>query len=301
MKLHELFRQKKVVFSLEIFPPKKSQSIDTIYDTLEGLRSIHPDFISVTYGAGGNAADRSTCEISRAIKERYNIESLAHLTCVNSSRQQVLDTLKQLQEANVENILALRGDINPDVPSQTDFRYARELIETIHQNGDFSVAAACYPEGHPRAESLEDDVDHLREKVDAGASHLISQLFFDNADFYNFQELAAKKGIHVPIEAGIMPITNRKQIERMVSMCGASLPKPLAKMINRYGDDPIAIRDAGIAYATRQIIDLLANSVQGIHLYTMNNAEVALRIYESIASILECENRPEASNEYSAQ
>ncbi len=294
MKLSEQFSRKKVVLSLEVFPPKKNgTSIESIYSTLERLCPLRPDFISVTYGAGGNAADHSTCEIADALKNRYHIEPLAHMTCVNSSRKQVLDTLRELRQAGIENILALRGDLKPDVPPQSDFRYARDLIETIRQNGDFSIAAACYPEGHPECDSLEKDVEHLRDKVDAGASHLISQLFFDNADFYRFRDLAEKKGIHIPIEAGIMPVINQKQIERMVSLCGASLPKPLARIINRYGGNSTAMRDAGIAYAVRQIIDLLANSVQGIHLYTMNNADVALRVYEGISSVLECENRSE--------
>lgn len=291
MRLSDLYKKKRVVFSFEVFPPKKNGSIESVYRTLESLCPLRPDFISVTYGAGGNAADRSTCEIASRCKNHFGVEALAHLTCVNSSKEQVLDTLRQLKEEGIENILALRGDLNPAIERRTDFRYASDLIRTIRENGDFSIAAACYPEGHPACDSMEEDVDHLKEKIEAGASHLISQLFFDNHDFYCFRDLARKKGITVPVEAGIMPIVNKKQIERMVSLCGASLPKPFVKMMNRYGDDPTALRDAGIAYATRQIIDLLANSVQGIHLYTMNNAYVAQKITESIASILECENR----------
>lgn len=290
MKISELFMAKKVIFSFEVFPPKKGGPIDTIYETLEGLCPLHPDFISVTYGAGGNAADRSTLQIASLIKKRYGIEPLAHLTCVNSTRQQVINTLGELKSEGIENILALRGDINPDIPLRTDFRYASELIQTVRSAGDFHISAACYPEGHAESATLEEDVLHLREKVEAGASHLITQLFFDNTDFYHFRELARRKGIQVPIEAGIMPVVNKRQIERMVSMCGASLPKPLVKLLSRYGSDAAALREAGIAYATQQIIDLLGNAVQGIHLYTMNNPEVAKKIAASVGDIIRCEN-----------
>lgn len=290
MKLQTLFNQKKVVFSLEIFPPKKTASIQTIYDTLDALSDISPDFISVTYGAGGNPADRSTVQIASAIKHQYHIEPLAHLTCVNSSREQVQKSLDRLEKAGIENILALRGDMNPELPPRLEFHYASELIGTIRAHGGFDIAAACYPEGHPECDSLEQDVEHLRQKVEMGATHLITQLFFDNADFYRFLELVRKKGIDVPIQAGIMPVVNKKQIERMVSMCGASIPASLSKIMNRYGASPEALRDAGINYAISQIIDLLSNSVEGIHLYTMNNPYVARKVSGSIASILECEN-----------
>lgn len=279
------------MLSFEVFPPKKGGSIDGIYSTLEQLCPLKPDFISVTYGAGGNAADHSTCDIASLIKHRYHVEPLAHLTCVSSTREQVSAMLARLKGEGIENILALRGDISPDSQPRTDFRHADELVRAIREDGGFDIAAACYPEGHAECESLEEDVDHLRHKVEAGASLLISQLFFDNTDFYRFRELARIKGIGVPIAAGVMPVVNRRQIERMVSLCGASLPKPFVKLMNRYGSDPAALRDAGIAYATRQIIDLLANRAQGIHIYTMNNPEVARRITESIASILDCENR----------
>ncbi|MCI8442383.1 MAG: methylenetetrahydrofolate reductase [NAD(P)H] [Provencibacterium sp.] len=290
MKLSKLFQEKRVVLSFEVFPPKKNGSIDTIYETLEGLCPLRPDFISVTYGAGGNMADRSTIEIASLIKNRYHIEPLAHLTCVNSARQQVSETLQELKKEGIENILALRGDLNPDMPPRTDFRYASELIKTVREAGDFHISAACYPEGHSECATLEEDIEHLKEKVDAGASHLITQLFFDNTDFYHFRELARRKGISVPIEAGIMPVINKRQIERMVSMCGASMPKALARLLSRYGSDAAALREAGIAYATQQIIDLIGNSVQGIHLYTMNTPVVAQKIVSSVGDILRCEN-----------
>ena len=291
MKLNSLFEQKKIVYSFEVFPPKKTSSIQTIYDTLEELVDLSPDFISVTYGAGGNPADRSTVEIASTIKHKYHIEPLAHLTCVNSTREHIGQVLDDLRQNDIENILALRGDINPNVPPQTDYHYAGDLIRELHSHGDFDIAAACYPEVHPECPDMEEDILHLKEKVDAGASHLISQLFFDNNDFYNFLYRVREAGIMVPVEAGIMPVTNRKQIERMVSLCGASLPKKFVRIMHRYGDDPAAMQDAGIAYAVEQIVDLISNGVQGIHLYTMNNPTVAHRINQAVASLIRCANR----------
>lgn len=291
MKLKSLFEEKKTVFSFEIFPPKKTSSIQTIYDTLDALSGLSPDFISVTYGAGGNPADRSTVQIASTIKHKYNIEPLAHLTCVNSTHEHIGLILDDLRQNGIENILALRGDINPNIPPQTDYRHACDLIRELNTCGEFDLAAACYPEGHPECPNMEDDILHLKQKVDAGATHLISQLFFDNNDFYNFLYRVREAGIMVPIEAGIMPVTNRKQIERMVSLCGASLPKKFVKIMHRYGDDPAAMQDAGIAYAVEQIVDLISNGVQGIHLYTMNNPLIAHRISQSVASLIRCSNR----------
>lgn len=290
MNIDHLFQTKKVVFSFEVFPPKKSSSIQTIYDTLNNLADLNPDFISVTYGAGGNMADRSTLEIAATIKNKHHIEPVAHLTCLNSTKEQIHSVLDELQVNGIENILALRGDRNPDIPPATDFRYASELIREVKNYGNFSVSAACYPEGHPEAESFDSDLIHLKEKVEAGATHLVSQLFFDNKDFYQFIYRARELGITVPIEAGIMPVVNRKQIERMVSLCGASLPKKFVRMMHKYGNDDIAIRDAGIAYAVEQIVDLISNNVQGIHLYTMNNPYIARRISENVASLIRCAN-----------
>lgn len=290
MNIDHLFQTKKVVFSFEVFPPKKSSSIQTIYDTLDNLADLNPDFISVTYGAGGNIADRSTLEIAATIKNKHHIEPVAHLTCLNSTKEQIHSVLDELHANGIENILALRGDRNPDIAPSTDFRYASELIREVKNYGDFSISAACYPEGHPEAESFDSDLIHLKEKVEAGATHLVSQLFFDNKDFYQFIYRARELGITVPIEAGIMPVVNRKQIERMVSLCGASLPKKFVRMMHKYGNDDIAIRDAGIAYAVEQIVDLISNNVQGIHLYTMNNPYIARRISENVASLIRCAN-----------
>lgn len=295
MKLSEIDRKRRTVFSFEVFPPKKTSPVETIYRTLGELQPFEPDFISVTYGAGGNLADNSTCEIASLIKNTYGIEPLAHLTCVNLTRAEVLTLLRRLEAAGVENVLALRGDRDPARPPKQEFQHACELIELIRENSSMSIAAACYPEAHPESASPEEDIRRLREKVDAGATHLISQLFFDNADFYDFLYRAREAGITVPVEAGIMPVVNKKQIERMVSLCGASLPKKFAKMVNRYGDDPEAMRDAGIAYASDQIIDLVSSGVQGIHLYTMNNPDVASRICENVRSIIRHVNRADGA------
>lgn len=286
MRIPELFKEGKTVFSFEIFPPKKTSSIDTIYNTLDELSDLNPAFISVTYGAGGNTADSKTCQIASVIQDKYNITSAAHLTCVNCTKNDIDVILGQLKEKGIQNILALRGDINPDIPPKHDFKYASELVTYIKEHGDFSVSGACYPEGHMETESIIDDIKHLKIKVDAGAEHLMSQLFFDNSHFYDFLEKARIAGIDVPIEAGIMPVINKNQIERMVSMCGASLPAKFTKMMQKYEHNAEALRDAGIAYAIDQIVDLISNGVDGIHLYTMNNPYVARRISESISSLL---------------
>jgi methylenetetrahydrofolate reductase (NADPH) len=254
---------------------------------LDDLQGLRPDFISVTYGAGGNAGDMATCEIASAIKNKYGIEPLAHLTCVNYNRAEIEQILDHLQQCGIENILALRGDINPDIPPKNEFRYASELVAFIKEYGGFHISAACYPEGHIGSESLITDVLNLRKKVDAGAEHLISQLFFDNSHFYSFLEKARIAGIMVPIEAGIMPVVNKAQIERMVTLCGASLPVKFTKMMQRFEHSPEALRDAGIAYAVDQIVDLISQGVEGIHLYTMNNSYIAKKIHSNIAGLIQ--------------
>ncbi len=287
MNISRLFDSKKVIYSLEVFPPKKTTSIDTIYNTLYGLRGLRPDFISVTYGAGGSPSQKQkTCEIASMIRSEYGIEPVSHLTCVGSTKESVRSFLDQLKASGVSNVLALRGDKTPE-NDVIDFKHADDLTRFIREYDDsFNVIGACYPEGHCEAASLDEDIENLKRKVDAGATHLISQLFFDNGQFYNFMDKVEKAGIRVPIEAGIMPVVNKSQIERTVSMCGASFPVKFSKMINKYADDPTALKDAGIAFATEQIIDLINNDVRGIHLYTMNRVEVATRITESISNIL---------------
>ena len=289
MKISSLFGQGKTVFSFEIFPPKKTSSIETIYNTLEELKDLKPAFISVTYGAGGTlteAGHSKTCEITSIIKNKYNVTPVAHLTCVNSTKAQVEAELNALKANGIENILALRGDINPDIPLCSDFKHASDLVEFIKERGDFHISGACYPEGHADAESKEQDILNLKKKTDAGVTHLMSQLFFDNQHFYDFLENARNAGVSVPVEAGIMPVTNKSQIERMVTMCGASLPQKFVKAMQRFENNPEALRDAGIAYAIDQIVDLISNGVDGIHLYTMNNPYVARKISEAIGSLL---------------
>ncbi len=291
MDLSKLFRRKKCILSYEVFPPKKESGISTIYSTLESLKSLRPDFISVTYGAGGYLAGggNPTVEIAARIKESCGIEPLAHLTCVNSTEDYIEEELKRLKERGIRNVLALRGDRVPgrDV---SDFRYASELVSLIRETGGFNIVGACYPEGHVEARDIEEDFENLKKKVDAGVSHLISQLFFDNGDFLAFLERARKGGVHVPIQAGIMPVVNKNQIERIVSLCGASLPSKFAKVMSRFEHSPDALRDAGIAYAVEQCVDLISNGVDGIHIYTMNNPYVARKITESISGLIECVN-----------
>lgn len=286
MKLSKLFKNKKTVYSFEIFPPKKDGAIDTVYDTIEALGDLNPDYISVTYGAGGGVRGNKTAELAQAIKSKLKIEPLAHLTCVNSTKEEVDSVLENLKAQKVNNILALRGDIVPDSKVPDDFRHASDLIKYIKECGDFDIAAACYPEKHLEAKSVDEDIAYLKEKTDLGVSHLISQLFFDNNNFYTFMDKIRQKGINTPVVAGIMPITSAMQIEKMVNMCGAKIPDCCRKMIEKYGDNPIAMRDAGIIYATNQIMDLVANGVEGIHIYTMNNPYVARKITLSIGSLL---------------
>lgn len=286
MKIPELFKSGKTVFSFEIFPPKKNGSIDAIYNTLDGLADLRPDFISVTYGAGGSLPGCSTREIVSIIKEKYHTESIAHLTCVNSTKEDIDSIIKEFEQYGIENVLALRGDINPDIPPKEDFKHASDLITYMKERSSLSFSGACYPEGHVESATLEEDIENLKRKVDAGADHLISQLFFDNACFYAFIEKVRAAGITVPIEAGIMPCVNANSIKRMVGLCGASLPPKFTKIIARFGDSPDAMRDAGIAYANEQIIDLVSSGVDGIHLYTMNNPYVARKISEGVSSVI---------------
>ena len=287
MNIADLFK-KKTVFSFEVFPPKKESGVETIYKTLEELKQLNPDFISVTYGAGGvGVANATTVDLCSKIKNEYGIETIAHLTCLYNTKEDIDRILEELKEKGLDNILALRGDANPNFELKHDFRYASELTEYImSKNMGFNVSGGCYPEVHQEAESMIADIKNLKKKIDAGADHLISQLFFDNNAFYDFIEKVRIAGIDVPIEAGIMPVTNKKQIERMVSMCGASIPAKLSKVLQRFGDNPEAMRDAGISYAIDQIIDLVANGVEGIHIYTMNDPYIAGKITKSVESII---------------
>ncbi|MCI8603599.1 MAG: methylenetetrahydrofolate reductase [NAD(P)H] [Ruminiclostridium sp.] len=286
MKTTDIFKKKRV-FSFEVFPPKRTMPIEKIYDTLDELAVLKPDFISVTYGAGGSAS-AYTIEIASKIKHDLKTESVAHLTCLYLSEEEAREVLSRIEENGIENVLALRGDSSPDFEPKNRFCYASDLISFIKENNpNLNILGACYPEGHSESPNKIDDLRCLKKKTDAGASHLVSQLFFDNSLFFDFAEKARIAGIEAPIEAGIMPVVNKKQIERMVSLCGASLPEKFLKIMNRYEDNPEALRDAGIAYAVDQIVDLVTRGVDGIHLYTMNNAYIARRICEAVKTIIE--------------
>ena len=280
MKVREYF-DKKTVFSFEVFPPKKTSPVEVIYQTLDELHDLHPDFISVTFGAGGSSNNSNAINVANKIRES-GVTPVLHLPCINYDKQEISAVLDQMKANGIENVLALRGDINPDIPPKKEFAHASDLIRFIKTQGSFDIAGACYPECHPDCDSIDEDIANLKIKVDAGADHLISQLFFDNDSFYSFMDKARAAGINVPVEAGIMPVVNKNQIERMVTTCGASLPRKFVKIMQRYEHNPEALRDAGIAYAINQIVDLVASGVDGIHLYTMNNPVVAGRICEGI-------------------
>ena len=284
MRIAELFSQKTVI-SYEVFPPKRTAPAHTIYETLNGLKELSPDFISVTYGAGGGENNHETFKIASAIKE-YGIDTVVHLPCIRLTEKEVVKKLSELKRMGVENILALRGDIPKEEYTCGDFKYASDLISFIKKQGDFNILAACYPEGHIESKSRIADIENLKIKVEAGADHLITQLFLDNEYFYSFAERCQLAGISVPIEAGIMPVVNKKQIERIASLCGATVPKKFIAMMERYENNPVALRDAGIAYAVDQIVDLIAQGVKGIHLYTMNNPCIARKIYEATQSLI---------------
>lgn len=290
MKISKIFEEKKLqnkpVLSFEIFPPKKETALQSIDETLALLCALKPDFISVTFGAGGSTVDNKTVEIAKKIKNEYGIEPLVHLTCLHYGKNEIEEILKQLEDTGIENVLALRGDINPDIPMKHDFKYANELVEFIKEKGDFSVSGACYPETHLEAPNAIEDIRNLKRKADAGAEHLVSQLFFDNEVFYRFVEKARIAGINAPIDAGVMPVTNRAQIERMVNMCGASLPLKFRKVLQKYENNKEALFDAGMAYTINQIVDLIANEVEGVHIYTMNNPVVAKRICDGIKNLV---------------
>lgn len=290
MKIPEIFKDKrkenKPVLSFEIFPPKKEAALKNIDETLRMLCDLNPDFISVTFGAGGSTADNQTVELAKKIKNVYHIEPLVHITCLHYEREEISDILKQLEDAGIENVLALRGDINPDVPMKHDFKYANELVEYIKSKGNFSVSGACYPETHLEAPDAVTDIRNLKRKVDAGADHLVSQLFFDNEIFYSFYEKTRIAGIDVPVDAGIMPVTNKAQIERMVNTCGASLPPKFRRILHKYDDNKEALFDAGMVYTLNQIVDLMAHDVDGVHIYTMNNPVVAKRICDGVRNLV---------------
>ena len=286
MRIEEMFKTGKPVLSFEIFPPKRNRELEEIDDTLKVLCELEPDFIRVTFGAGGSGISSRTVELAKKIRRDYHVEPLVHLTCLNYTKQGICEILNELEAAGLENILALRGDRNPDVEPKQDFQYASDLVKFIREYGGFHISGACYPEGHTEAKNRIQDIRNLKHKVDEGVTHLVSQLFFDNEFFYGFQEKARIAGIDVPIEAGIMPVINKAQIERMVSLCGASLPAKFQRIMSKYENRKEALFDAGMAYAVSQIVELLANDVDGIHIFTMNNPKVAKRICTEIRNLI---------------
>lgn len=283
--IQDLFSSKKPTLSFEVFPPKKDGEFEASYEILDELALLHPDFISVTYGAGGSKS-KKTIEIASYIHNNLTIPALAHLTCVGSTKNDILQICNQLKEANISNVLALRGDRPKDMTDEQfenrEFYHASDLMNFLKNETNMNFAGACYPEKHFESFSLESDLNHLKEKQENGASFLITQLFFDNDYFYNFREKAAKKGITIPICAGIMPIISAKQLGTTISLSGSSVPKALSDLIAKYGDTPEEMRKAGIDYAIRQIRDLKENNIDGIHIYTMNKPKTAKNIVENI-------------------
>jgi methylenetetrahydrofolate reductase (NADPH) len=283
MKLLDLFNKEKTVVSFEIFPPKQTITLESIFKTTEGLQTLHPDFISITYGAGGSASDR-TIETADKIKNTYGVEALAHLTCINLHKDDIDIMLSQLQTHKIENILAMRGDYPIEKSSYRNttntYQYAKDLITHIKSKHNFCIAAAAYPEGHLECPNLSLDTSHLKEKVDSGTDFLITQIFFDNTVLYHFLNRIRQKNIKVPVCAGIMPLLNVRQIARIQGLCGASIPKPLQSIIEKYENSPSDFEKAGIEYACSQIKDLVANNIDGIHLYTMNKLNQSKTIIE---------------------
>ncbi|MBQ7292594.1 MAG: methylenetetrahydrofolate reductase [Clostridia bacterium] len=290
MKLTELFNQDKLSLSFEVFPPKNDTAFESVKHATEEIAALHPSFMSVTYGAGGGTS-RYTLEIAKNIKERYGVPTLAHLTCVSSTKETVHEKIKQIREAGIQNVMALRGDLTPELEqsdrSKWAYRHAVDLIRDIKEMGaDFCIGGACYPEIHPESTNQKEDIKYLKEKVDAGCSFLTTQMFFDNNLLYNFLYKIREAGITVPIIPGVMPITNGNQVERAVKLSGSFMPQRFKSLVDKFGTTPAAMKQAGIAYATDQIIDLFANGITNVHVYSMNKPDVAAQILSNLSDIL---------------
>ena len=285
MKVSQVYNTKRSL-SFEIFPPKKDTELDHIDETLEVLSELHPDFISVTFGAGGSSNCNRTIELAKKIKYEYKIEPVVHLTCLHYDKNEIDEFARVLKDEGIENILALRGDPNPNVSAKDDFKHSSDLISYLKKDNDFCFLGACYPECHPESANMISEMKSLQKKVDAGAEVLLSQLFFDNEIFYRFHEDCEIAGIDIPVIPGVMPVINAAQIKRIVPMCNASFPRRFRQIISRYEDNKEALFDAGMAYCLSQIIDLLVSDIKGIHLYTMNNPLVARKICEGIKNII---------------
>ena len=290
MKLNELFAQEKMTLSFEVFPPKTDTAFASVRSATEAIAELRPAFMSVTYGAGGGTS-QYTLEIAKNIKARYGVPTLAHLTCVSSTRDTVREKIAQMREAGIENVMALRGDLTPELAasdrSQWPYRHAVDLIREIVESGaDFCIGGACYPEIHPESANQKEDIRFLREKVDAGCSFLTTQMFFDNNLLYNFLYKIREAGITVPVIPGVMPITNAKQVERAIALSGSFMPQRFKALVDKFGTSPAAMKQAGIAYATDQIIDLYANGITNVHVYSMNKPDVAMAIQRNLSDIL---------------
>lgn len=287
MKIIDRLRDDGIHISFEVFPPKTDEGFDKVIASVDAMAELNPAFISVTYGAGGGTS-KNTAKIASHIKDDLNVLSLAHLTCASSTKEEVRKVIEELKEHGIENILALRGDI-PDgmtFPDTDRFRYAYELVEEIKKHGDFCIGAACYPEGHVENEHKEDDIRYLKQKVDSGVDFLTTQMFFDNDIHYNFLYRIREAGITVPVLPGIMPITSASQMKKSLELSGTVFPRRFLAILDRFGTSPAAMKQAGIAYATDQIIDLLANGVKNIHIYTMNKPDVAAAIMGNLSEII---------------
>ena len=285
MKIIDLLQQDRPTLSFEVFPPKTSDSYQSVARATQEIAALRPDFMSVTYGAGGGTSDY-TVGIAAGIRQQYGVDVLAHLTCVSSTRDHVARVLEQLKAHGIQNVLALRGDIPEGGAPAHDYQYAAQLVRDIKAHGDFCVGGACYPEGHPESPTKNADMDHLKAKVEAGCQFLTTQMFFDNNILYNFLYRIREKGITVPVVAGIMPVTNGKQIARICKLSGTYLPERFKAIVDKFGDNPAAMRQAGVAYAAQQIIDLIANGVEHIHIYSMNKPEIAASIQASLSEVL---------------
>ena len=285
MKVSEILNKNDITISCELFPPKQGAMLENYKGIVAEMAKLKPAYISCTYGATGGTSDY-TVEIADCINS-HGIPAIAHLTCASSTKEKVDTVIRQLQERGIENILALRGDIpeHVDFPLPNQYHHAVELIEQIKAAGDFCIGGACYPEGHPEAQTMEEDLQHLKEKVDAGCDYLTTQMFFDNNIYYNFMYKALQKGIEVPVVAGIMPVTNANQIKRIISLSGNLVPPKFLRIVERFGENPEAMQQAGIAYATEQIIDLIANGANHVHIYSMNKPDVAGAIMKNLSNI----------------
>ena len=284
MKITDIINSKKAVLSFEVFPPKTDDKFESVSRAVDEIADLSPDFMSVTYGAGGGTS-AYTVAISKHLKER-GVTSVAHLSCISSTRADVAEKLVQLKNAGIENILALRGDIPKDFAGNLEYKYASELVAEIKKFGGFCIGGACYPEGHPESATLYSDTDNLKRKVDAGCDYLTTQMFFDNDLFYSFLAKAYSAGITVPIIPGIMPITRASQVKRTLTLSGSPMPAKFRRIVDRFGENPAAMRQAGVAYATEQIIDLYANGIRAVHVYSMNKPEVARAIRGNLSEII---------------